>query len=265
MIEFDNVSRTYGSKVAVDRLNLHIPGGQLFALLGHNGAGKTTTIKTLVGLLRPSSGTVTVGGCNVVTRTRDAASLIGYVPDQPYVYEKLSGREFLMFVAEMFGFDSRTAAASLEREIERFELSEFVDDLTESYSHGMKQRTVFAAAMLHEPRVLVVDEPLVGLDPHSIRLVKDLLRQEVAAGMCVFMSTHTLNVAEEIADRIGIMHYGRMTFDGSLEELRTQQHLAGRSLEDLYLSLVHREDLADSDALPDVPAEPTSSVEKLDV
>jgi ABC-2 type transport system ATP-binding protein len=238
MIQFHDVRRTYGTKVAVDRLNLQIPAGELFALLGHNGAGKTTTIKMLVGLLRPSEGSVMVGGFDVVSHTRDAAALIGYVPDQPYLYEKLSGREFLTFVAEMYGLDVNRAASSLDREIARFELEDFVDDLTESYSHGMKQRTVFAAALLHQPRVLIVDEPLVGLDPHSIRLVKNLLRQEVAAGMCVFMSTHTLNVAEEIATRIGVMSGGKFVFDGSLEELRERQQAADQSLEELYLSLV---------------------------
>jgi ABC-2 type transport system ATP-binding protein len=258
MIEFASVSRTYGTKVAVDELNLHIPAGQLFALLGHNGAGKTTTIKTLVGLLRPSNGVVSVGGFNVATHTRDAAALIGYVPDQPYLYEKLSGREFLMFVAEMYGLDTRSARAGIDREIARFELTDFVDDLTESYSHGMKQRTVFAAAMLHQPRVLVVDEPLVGLDPHSIRLAKNLLRAEVAAGMCVFMSTHTLNVAEEIADRIGVMNQGKLVFDGTLATLRAQQQSGDLSLEDLYLSLVESHARANANGTATPPTEPAT-------
>ena len=238
MIEFDDVSRNYGHKVAVDGLTLRIPRGQLFALLGHNGAGKTTTIKMLVGLLQPASGHVRVGSHDVATHPREAAALIGYVPDQPYLYDKLSGREFLRFVAEMYGMDATETEAGIEREMQRFELAEFVDDLTESYSHGMKQRTVFASALLHAPRVLVVDEPLVGLDPHSIRLVKDLLQKEVAAGMSVLMSTHTLSAAEEIADRIGVMHRGRLLFDGSLDDLRQQQHATDESLEGLYLRLV---------------------------
>ena len=166
--------------------------GELYSLLGHNGAGKTTAIKMLVGLIRPSRGTIQVGGYDLVTHTRDATALIGYVPDQPYLYDKLSGREILQFVARMYGMDGRQQDRAMQREIERFELAEFVDQLTETYSHGMKQRTVFASALLHMPRVLVVDEPMVGLDPHSIRLVKDLLQREVAAGMCVLMSTHTL-------------------------------------------------------------------------
>ena len=238
MIEFRDVHRSYGTKVAVDGLDLNVAAGELFALLGHNGAGKTTTIKMLVGLLHPGQGEVWVGGHNLATHHREASTLIGYVPDQPYLYEKLTGREFLQFVADMHGLDPTRTADSLEREIARFELADFVNDLTESYSHGMKQRTVFASALLHSPSVLVVDEPLVGLDPHSIRLVKDLMRQEVSRGMSVFMSTHTLAVAEEIADRIGIMRVGRLQFEGTIDQLRSAQQAEGQTLEELYLSLV---------------------------
>jgi ABC-2 type transport system ATP-binding protein len=237
MIEFEQVCRTYGDKVAVDKLNLRIAAGQLYSLLGHNGAGKTTTIKMLVGLLRPESGHVRVAGYDVATDARSAAALTGYVPDQPYLYDKLSGREFLQFVAQMQGLDDARRRRSIDREIERFELAEFVDELTESYSHGMKQRTVFAAALLHSPRVLVVDEPLVGLDPHSIRLAKDLLQAEVAAGMCVLMSTHTLTAAEEISDRIGIMSHGRLLFDGTIDELRSRFPTNHSSLETMYLAM----------------------------
>jgi ABC-2 type transport system ATP-binding protein len=237
MIEFEQVSRSYGEKVAVDKLDLRIRAGELYSLLGHNGAGKTTTIKLLVGLLRPEQGTVRVAGHNVATDTRLAAALTGYVPDEPFLYDKLSGREFLQFVAQMQGLDTDRANRAIDREIGRFELAEFVDELTESYSHGMKQRTVFAAALLHSPRVLVVDEPLVGLDPHSIRLAKDLLRAEVAAGMCVLMSTHTLTVAEEISDRIGIMSRGRLLFDGTLDELRHRFGTNYHSLESMYLAM----------------------------
>ncbi|HYO23661.1 MAG TPA: ABC transporter ATP-binding protein, partial [Lacipirellulaceae bacterium] len=197
MLRFEKVTRTYGSRVAVDQLDLELLPGQLFALLGHNGAGKTTTIKMLVGLLRPTSGAIHVGPFNVVQHPREASRLIGYVPDQPYLYDKLSGREFLRFVADMHGMSDGAARAAVAREAERFHLHDFLDHLTESYSHGMRQRTVFAAAMIHEPEVLVVDEPMVGLDPHSIRLGKDLLKTYAEAGNIVIMSTHTLTVAEE--------------------------------------------------------------------
>jgi ABC-2 type transport system ATP-binding protein len=245
MIEFQQVYRSYGEKVAVENLNLQINGGDLYALLGHNGAGKTTAIKMLVSLIRPSSGTVRVGGYDLVTQTRDATALVGYVPDQPFLYDKLSGREILNFVGRMYGMDQTQVTRAIEREIQRFELHEFVDELTETYSHGMKQRMVFATALLHLPRVLVVDEPMLGLDPHSMRLVKDLLREEVAAGMCVLMSTHTLTAAEEIANRVGIMNRGRLLFDGSLEALRQRFPMEKRSLESMYLSLTEeKSDLA---------------------
>ncbi len=237
MIEFQQVRRTYGEKVAVDNLNLRIASGELFSMLGHNGAGKTTAIKMLVGLIRPTSGQVQVGGFDLVTQTRQAAALIGYVPDQPFLYDKLSGREILLFISRMYGMDSQQSARAIEREIERFELAEFVDQLTETYSHGMKQRTVFASALLHAPRVLVVDEPLVGLDPHSIRLVKDLLKREVAAGMCVLMSTHTLTAAEEISTRVGIMSRGKLMFDGTVTEMRERFPGEHPSLESMYLAL----------------------------
>jgi ABC-2 type transport system ATP-binding protein len=237
MIEFQQVYRSYGDKVAVANLNLKVNGGELYALLGHNGAGKTTALKMLVGLIRPSSGNVKIGGYDLVTQTRNATALIGYVPDQPFLYDKLSGREVLNFVGRMYGMDHTQVSRAIEREIQRFELSEFIDALTETYSHGMKQRMVFAAALLHLPRVLVVDEPMIGLDPHSIRLVKDLLKAEVAAGMAVLMSTHTLTAAEEIASRVGIMSRGRQLFDGSLDELRQRFPIEKRSLESMYLSL----------------------------
>ena len=239
IVEFKAVSRNFGAKRAVDHLDLELRTGELFALLGHNGAGKTTTIKMLVGLLRPQSGEVTVGGFDLSKSTREAVSLLGYVPDQPYLYDKLSGREFLEFIAGMYGYDSSQTRNLIDREVERFRLNAFVDDLCESYSHGMKQRTVFAAAMLHNPRVLVIDEPLVGLDPQSIRLVKDLLRNEVANGLCVFMSTHTLAAAEEIADRIGVMRQSKLLFTGSVEELRNELPGENQTLESLYLHLMN--------------------------
>jgi ABC-2 type transport system ATP-binding protein len=237
MIEFQQVCRSYGDKVAVENFNLRVAAGELYSLLGHNGAGKTTAIKMLVGLMRPGSGAIRVGGYDLVTQTRSATAMIGYVPDQPFLYDKLSGREILQFIARMYGMDGVQSASAIEREIERFELAEFVEELTETYSHGMKQRTVFASALLHSPRVLVVDEPMVGLDPHSIRLVKDLLQWEVGRGMCVLMSTHTLTAAEEISHRIGIMSHSRLVFDGTISELRERFSTENRSLESMYLAL----------------------------
>jgi ABC-2 type transport system ATP-binding protein len=236
MIEFSNVTKKYGAKVAVERLTLTIGAGELFAFLGPNGAGKTTTIKLMCGLLFPTEGTVCVGGYDLKEDGDQARRLISYVPDQPYLYEKLTGREFLRFIADMYAMEPGHGRHRIEAMIELFELDDFVDDLTERYSHGMRQRTVFAAAFLHEPRVLIVDEPTVGLDPRSVRLLKDLLRQEVGRGMTVFLSTHTLDVAEQLADRIGIVEHGRLISCGTLDALRRQAALDG-SLEDVFLKL----------------------------
>jgi ABC-2 type transport system ATP-binding protein len=251
MIELIDVTRTYGDKTAVSGLSLTIPQGELFAFLGPNGAGKTTTIKMLVGLLRPTSGEVRVGGIDIVRDPREANRLTGYVPDEPHLYEKLTGREFLQFIAEAYGLAPRDAAESLERQIETFGLAPFLDQLGESYSHGMKQRLVFASALLHDPRVLIVDEPMVGLDPRSMRLVKELLRRRSREGTTVFMSTHTLSVVEEIADRIGVVNHGRLVFLGTVPELRQQLSLQDRSLEDLYLVLTDDEEERDEPKLPE--------------
>ena len=237
MIEFDHVSRTYGPKPAVTDLSLSIPRGELFALLGPNGAGKTTTIKMLVGLLRPSRGAVRICGHDLAREARAAHLHTGYVPDEPTLYDKLTGREFLWFIADMFGMPKHVATQKIGREIEHFELAEFADDLAESYSLGMKQRLVFASALLHDPDVLVLDEPMVGLDPRSVRIVKDLLKSRTQEGMTVFMSTHTLAMAEEMADRVGIMVRGQLRFLGTLAELRDQVAMETQNLENLYLEL----------------------------
>ena len=237
MIEFDHVTRTYGSKVAVSDLTVAIPRGELFALLGPNGAGKTTTIRMLVGLLQPSRGAIRVCRADVVRDPRAAHLHVGYVPDEPCLYDKLTGREFLWFIADMFGMPRHVASGRIEREIDHFELAEFADDLAESYSLGMKQRLVFAASLLHDPDVLVLDEPMVGLDPRSVRIVKDLLRTRTSEGMTVFMSTHTLAMAEEMADRVGIMVRGQLRFLGTVAELRDQMAVEATSLEQLYLEL----------------------------
>jgi ABC-2 type transport system ATP-binding protein len=251
MIELKNVTKKYGTKTAVDHLSLHIEAGELFAFLGPNGAGKTTTIKLMCGLLFPTQGTVAVGGFDLQKHGDKARQLISYVPDQPYLYEKLTGREFLQFIADMYGMASFHGKQRIEEMIALFELEDFVGDLTERYSHGMRQRTVFAAALLHEPRVLIVDEPTVGLDPRSIRLLKDLLRREAKLGMTIFLSTHSLDVAEQLADRIGIVEHGRLISCGDLSMLRQQAELSG-SLEDVFLKIT--EEAAKESAAVKVPS-----------
>lgn len=247
MIQLENVKRNYGDKVAVAGLNLEIHPGELFAFLGPNGAGKTTTIKMIVGLLRPTSGTVRICGHDVVQDSRTANLQLGYVADEPFLYDKLTGREFLQFVADMYGLAPERAERQIAQQIEAFSLQEFVDSLTESYSHGMKQRVAFAAAMLHEPAVLVIDEPMVGLDPRSVRMVKDLLRAKARAGVAVFMSTHLLSIAEEIADRVGIVDRGQLRFLGTVSQLREELSLHGTTLEQLYLHIITNERAAAKD------------------
>jgi ABC-2 type transport system ATP-binding protein len=236
MIELIDVTKRYGNKLAVDRLTLTVPAGELFAFLGPNGAGKTTTIKMLCGLLFPTTGTVRVGGFDVLANGDQARQLIAFVPDTPFLYEKLTGREFLQFIADMYGMPPDRGRERIETMIGTFSLGPFVDDLTERYSHGMRQRTVFAAALLHEPKVLIVDEPTVGLDPKSIRLLKDLLRQQAADGTTVFLSTHSLDIAQELAARIGVVNNGRLIGCGTLAALRKQADIEG-TLEEVFLKL----------------------------
>ena len=234
MIDLCGVSKRFGTKRAVDNLDLHVRAGELFAFLGPNGAGKTTTIKMVCGLLRPTSGLVSVGGFPAASP--EARQLIAYVPDQPYLYEKLTGREFLRFVVEMYGLDSKSATRRIAELIETFEMGDYIDELSENYSHGMKQRVVFASALVHDPKILIVDEPLVGLDPRSARIVKDLFVAQARSGVAVLMSTHLLSIAEELADTIGIVDHGRMLANGTLAELRERVQMHG-PLEDLFLKL----------------------------
>jgi ABC-2 type transport system ATP-binding protein len=236
VIRIANLSKRYGDTLAVNDLSLHVPAGELFACLGPNGAGKTTTIKMLCGLLKPTAGRVSVGGFDLEAQGDEARKLISYVPDQPFVYDKLTGREFLEFIAELYGMEASHARRRMDEVIATFHLEEFVDDLTERYSHGMRQRTVFAAALLHEPRLLIADEPTVGLDPKSIRELKVLLRKLADSGTTVFLSTHTLDIAQELADRIGIIHRGRLIGCGTLDELRAKASHDG-SLEEVFLRI----------------------------
>ena len=239
MIEIVAVTKRYGNKVAVENLNLAVPNGELFAFLGPNGAGKTTTIKMLCGLLFPTTGTVKIGGYDMSTHGDEARALVSYVPDQPFLYEKLTGREFLQFTADLYGMPIAYGKSRMERVIEMFHLDEFVDTLTERYSHGMRQRTVFAAALLHEPKLLIADEPTVGLDPKSIRELKVLLRDLAKNGVTVFLSTHTLDIAQELADRVGIIHNGTLIGCGTLADLRKKAGNDG-TLEDVFLKITEQ-------------------------
>jgi len=236
MISIQGVTKHYGKKVAVDDLSLEIAAGEFFAVLGPNGAGKTTTIKMIAGLLRPTSGRILVGGCDVQVDPIAAKKACAYVPDQPFLYDKLSGIEFMNFIADLYGVEGPERQREIDRLVELFGMKDFVRELTEAYSHGMKQRLVLAATLLHKPKVIMVDEPLVGLDPHTARLVKQVFREQARNGTSIFMSTHVLSVAEDFADRIGIMIQGKIVALGKMDELRKQAQLEGR-LEDVFFKI----------------------------
>jgi ABC-2 type transport system ATP-binding protein len=221
------------------------------AFLGPNGAGKTTTIKMLAGLLRPDAGSILICGVDALADGQRAKSMLAYVPDEPFLYEKLSAREFLQFVADMYAIPQEVAAERGRYYMDRLQVDGYADQLAESYSHGMKQRVVLAAALLHEPQVLVVDEPMVGLDPRTVRTVKELFRQRAAAGATVFMSTHTLDLAESIADRIAIINHGRIVACGTLAELHSAAATEHR-LEDIFLELTS----PDESSAPQTAAQP---------
>src|SRR5687767_7946256 len=222
MIEINSLTKRYGSFTAVDSLDLMVPQGELFGFLGPNGAGKTTTLRMIAGILRPTAGTVEIGGVDIQRQPLAAKARLGYIPDRPFVYDKLTGGEFLRFAAALYGQQGAAVERRIDELLELFELTPWKDELTESYSHGMRQKLIIAGALVHRPDVIVVDEPMVGLDPRGARLLKDLFRQFVDRGGTVLMSTHTLEVAEAVCDRMAIMHRGRIRALGTMEEMRLQ-------------------------------------------
>jgi ABC-2 type transport system ATP-binding protein len=236
LIELRQLTKRYGEKTAVDDVSLDVFGGEIFGFLGPNGAGKTTTIKAVVGLLQPTSGTVRVAGHDIQQDPLQAKAASGYVPDEPNLYPKLTGRELLRFVGDLYGVPAAQVDRRLEELLRLFDLTAVADDTIDSYSHGMRQKTSLAAALVHDPKVLVLDEPTVGLDPKSARLIKDILRQLAERGAAIFLSTHILEIAERMCDRIGIIHQGRLIAAGTMAELRAMGKGEGR-LEDIFLTL----------------------------
>jgi len=220
MIELNDLTKRYGSTLAVDRLSLSVEKGEIFGFIGPNGAGKTTTIRMMAGVLGPTAGTVRISGIDMDSEPEAAKRLIGFIPDRPFLYEKLTGMEFLRFVSDLYGFTDGLFRKRAEELLIQFSLYDWSDHLIEAYSHGMKQRLIIASALLHEPRVIIVDEPMVGLDPAGIRMVKDLLRELAEGGTTIFMSTHTLEIAEDLCNRIGVIHHGRLVALGSTGDLR---------------------------------------------
>ena len=237
MIRLTGLTKRYGTFTAVNDLTLEIPRGELFGLLGPNGAGKTTTLRMIAGILQPTAGTVEIGGVDMRRRPRAAKMRMGYIPDRPFVYDKLTGAEFMRFVAALYGQEGPVVERRIEELLELFELSDWKHELTESYSHGMRQKLIIASALAHRPEVVVVDEPMVGLDPKGARLLKDIFRQLVARGGTVLMSTHTLEVAEATCDRIAIIRNGVIAASGTMDELRVQTASEGLTLEQLFLKL----------------------------
>jgi len=237
MIRLENLTKKYGEFNAVSNLNLSIPKGEIFGFIGPNGAGKTTTIKMMGGIMDPTSGSIDICGISMKDEPEKAKRNIGFIPDRPFLYEKLTGNEFLGFIGNLYGVDNRSFAAKAEEKLNMFSLLAWADELIESYSHGMKQRLIMAAALLHDPEVIIVDEPMVGLDPVAVRMVKDLFKHLSGQGLTIFMSTHTLKVAEDVCDRIGIIHKGVMIATGTTDDLKKKSLLTDADLEDAFIKL----------------------------
>ena len=236
MIEFINLVKKFGDLVAVNDVTLTVPRGEFFAMLGPNAAGKTTTLKILAGLMKPTSGCARVCGFDMQLQPLEARRRIAYVPDFPFLYDKLTAWEFFRFTGQLFQMDDARIEANAQELVARFHLDEFVNHPLEGLSHGTRQRVAIVSALLHDPAVFVIDEPMVGLDPQHARVVKDVLKERSVKGMTVLVSTHQLSVAEEMADRIGIIHNGRLIAVGNRDELRRQSGTAG-PLEDIFLAL----------------------------
>ena len=235
MIELKNLTKRYDRVLAVDNLNLHIEAGEIFGFIGPNGAGKTTTIRMMGGLLRPTAGSIRIDGLDMAEAAVEVKKKIGFIPDRPYLYEKLTGMEFLSFTAALYGVNEKAVAGQPDDLLRMFALFNWRHELIESYSHGMKQRLIIAAALLHDPKVIIVDEPMVGLDPAAVKLVKDILRDLAGQGKTIFMSTHTLSVAENLCHRIGIIHKGSLVALGTMAELKSLANLHEGDLEEIFI------------------------------
>ncbi len=237
MIQLKGLSKKYGDFVALSDVDLVVPRGTLFGLLGPNGAGKTTALRIIAGILQPSSGSTIVGGFDVQKEPEQAKSRLGFIPDRPFLYEKLTGAEFLRFVAGLYGQNGTGVDKRIDELLSLWELTAWRDELLEAYSHGMRQKLIISSALIHRPEVIVVDEPLVGLDPKAARLLKDVFRGFVERGGTILMSTHTLEVAEALCDRIAIIQDGRIRAQGTMEDLRREAQAGGADLEEIFLRL----------------------------
>ncbi len=238
-ISFNKVSKTYGSVIAIDNLTLEISAGELFGCLGPNGAGKTTMLKLSAGLVKPTSGQIKINGLDLHHQPLEAKRLIGFIPDNPFIYDTLTGREFMFFCAGLYKMNSQTTISRINELFDCFQIGSWADRRCAEYSHGMKQRLVMASAFLHSPSIILIDEPMVGLDPAGMRLVKRILREFCENGGAVMLSTHTLIDAEELCDRVGIIHQGKMIACGKVDEIKSNR----AKLEDAFIDLTCPENL----------------------
>lgn len=241
MIELIDLTKRYGELAAVNGLNLEVPAGQIFGFLGPNGAGKTTTIRVMMGILKATSGRVLLDGHDVVSEAQAAKAIAGFIPDRPFIYEKLTGGEFLRFVGKLHFIEPAKLQERIVELLEHLELSSWEHELVEGYSHGMKQRLVVCAALIHRPRILIVDEPMVGMDPRGARTLKDLFRALAQDGVTIFLSTHSIDTAEEICDRIGIIRQGKLIACGTMAELQGQAYGNHSNLESVFLELTREQ------------------------
>ncbi|HOE21677.1 MAG TPA: ABC transporter ATP-binding protein [Smithellaceae bacterium] len=238
MIKLINLTKDFKTTLAVNRLNLEVAAGEIYGFIGPNGAGKTTTIRMMGGIIEPTDGKILIGGIDMSRDPVGAKKIIGFVPDRPFLYEKLTGMEFLKFIADLYRVDLRVFSRRAPELLERFALWQWKDEIVEAYSHGMKQRLIIAAALLHDPRVMVIDEPMVGLDPEAVRMVRDILKGLAQQNVTVFVSTHTLSLAEDLCDRIGVIHKGTLLAQGTVAELNLAAKTGEARLEEVFLTLV---------------------------
>ncbi len=237
MINIVNLTKQFGSFTAVDSLTIEIKAGEFYGILGPNGAGKTTTIKMMTGLFNPTSGTITINNFDIQRQPTEAKQCTGYIPDQPFLYEKLTGREFLYFSAGLYKLDHAVTTEKIAQLAQVFEIESWIDRRTEHYSQGMRQRIVIASGLLHDPKALIIDEPMVGLDPRSAHVVKNVLKQKSKEGVAIFMSTHSLPVVEELCDRVGILKQGKLIFEDSIDSLHRLKEGHNGKFESLFLEL----------------------------
>jgi ABC-2 type transport system ATP-binding protein len=239
MIQLSELTKDYGTTIAVNKLNLSVSAGEIYGFIGPNGAGKTTTIRMMGGILAPTSGKIIIGGADMATNPVEGKKMIGFVPDRPFLYEKLTGMEFLRFSGDLYDVQPDIFQQKAQNLLQQFALWDWADELIEAYSHGMKQRLIIASALLHDPQILIIDEPMVGLDPEAVHMVKDILKDLSANhNTTIFVSTHTLSLAEDLCHRIGLIHKGTLLVEGNLDELKRIAKLGEAKLEEVFLTII---------------------------